>query len=476
MNARELVLLSPYRLPAQHPLTLANDDMAAWLNGNLALWHPAALRRASAPPRVESAYDHENPRPGHIYAVPESPPSLLPDDWEQRLRAAGAIAFKAAPDRRTTLANLQAALTATPQLKEGEPQTAPQQSAPGQDDPAGTARLVELDAGTIAPFFGIGIGYMLLAALSEAMEHENLLESNDFWIDMQLAVAAVADLPVPADTIPPERSRKEIQTESWKRRRPNQEVWEEPPSENEPPPPVADGASAAEPEPPRSERRLQSAATRLLSAREMLYPVTIHLLDIRLVDDRQPKHWPGHLKFGQPTNVIASASALEKLQRECPEHFASLAERAKTGLAEICGGGHLEREDPLLPIESQFWNLRKGLAVTQALVGTPVKVFARRRFGVHPQLPTWLNQFGISKALLLPLDYGALPTYSGTVVNWSTQDGKQIDGFVRKPYPADSVETFFNLGHYLFKTTREDHTATLAFLHPAPPRCRGTTT
>src|SRR5207237_768835 len=126
MNARELVLLSPYRLPAQHPLTLANDDMAAWLNGYSALWHPAALRRASGPPRVDSPYDHENPRAGHIYAVPESPPAFL----------------------------------------------------------------------------ALGQGHMLLAALSEAMEHENLLESNDFWIDIQLAVAAAADLPAPLDTLP----------------------------------------------------------------------------------------------------------------------------------------------------------------------------------------------------------------------------------------------------------------------------------
>src|SRR5262245_57694707 len=114
MSARELVLLSPYRLPAQYPLTLANEDMAAWLSGYSALWHPAALWHTSGPVRVDSPYDHENPRAGHIYAVPESPPSLLPDDWEARVRSVGAVMFKATPDRATTLANLHAALTAAP--------------------------------------------------------------------------------------------------------------------------------------------------------------------------------------------------------------------------------------------------------------------------------------------------------------------------------------------------------------------------
>lgn len=112
MGPIELVLLSPYRLPAQYPLTLADEDMAAWLHGYTALWHPAALWGSSGPPRVDSPYDHENPKAGHLYAVPESPPSLLPDDWEQRVRAAGAVCFKAAADRATTLANLRAALEA----------------------------------------------------------------------------------------------------------------------------------------------------------------------------------------------------------------------------------------------------------------------------------------------------------------------------------------------------------------------------
>ena len=68
--AGELILLSPYRLPAQNSLMLGNEDAAAFLNGYTALWHPAALHGASAPPRVGSPYDYEQPSPGHVYAVP----------------------------------------------------------------------------------------------------------------------------------------------------------------------------------------------------------------------------------------------------------------------------------------------------------------------------------------------------------------------------------------------------------------------
>src|SRR5437868_12743088 len=108
----ELILLSPYHYPAQSPLTLANEDMAAWLNAMTSLWHPALLWQAKGPPRCDSPYDHEQPRPRCVYVVPESPPPYLPEDWDRRVQDAGSIGFKATPDREQTLANLRAAFTA----------------------------------------------------------------------------------------------------------------------------------------------------------------------------------------------------------------------------------------------------------------------------------------------------------------------------------------------------------------------------
>src|SRR5262245_39139709 len=107
MSTRELILLSPYRLPTQNTLYLQDDDVAAFLNGLTALWHPAVALGAAGPPRIATSYDHEQPTAGHLYAVPESPPLMLPDDWDQRVRDAGALAFRAAPDRAATLTNLR---------------------------------------------------------------------------------------------------------------------------------------------------------------------------------------------------------------------------------------------------------------------------------------------------------------------------------------------------------------------------------
>src|ERR1700719_5413662 len=152
MSARELLLPSPYRVPAQNALMLGDADSACFLNGDTALWHPAAVLGPSGPPRVPSPYDHEQPTQGHIYALPESPPLVLPDEWEQRVREAGAIAFHATSEREATLANLKEAIR-------------------GSADWADSAALLDIEPERAAAFFAIGFGHRAIETLCEAMEH-----------------------------------------------------------------------------------------------------------------------------------------------------------------------------------------------------------------------------------------------------------------------------------------------------------------
>src|SRR5437868_14844554 len=149
MNPRELIVLTPYRIPAHNALMLSKEDIAALLHAYSALWHPAALHGAAAAPKIGSPYDYEQPTAGHVYAVPESPPLILPDDWDQRARDAGAVAFRSTMDRETTLANLRQALEALP----AEIQS--------------PRHLYDLDPARVAPFFGIGFGYLMVDALFE---------------------------------------------------------------------------------------------------------------------------------------------------------------------------------------------------------------------------------------------------------------------------------------------------------------------
>src|SRR5262249_15550486 len=130
---------------------------------------------------------------------------------------------------------------------------------------------------------------------------------------------------------------------------------------------------------------------------------------------------------------------------------------------------YVEREDALLPIESQLWNLLRGLATYKNLLGRGIRVFARKRFAAHPQLPLLLNTVGLQRALLLPLDEAVLPTHPAGVTSWPSPDGKQVDTFTRMPYAAENAQTYFHWAHYLHKTISQDHSATLALLHGAAP-------
>ena len=284
------------------------------------------------------------------------------------------------------------------------------------------------------------MGYLLETTLAEAMEHENLLDAAKFWDSLQQALAQLSGLPcTPAEPQDHPEMETSLSAEVIDRR-----------------------------------GHLRTAAQLLLSAREVLYPVTIHLLDLAVVDEPNlDRRWPAGMKLEVPLNVVASGSAAREIVVAQPAEFEELRAAVASGAAEVCGGCYLEREDPLLPLDSQLWNLLKGLETSRALLQSDIRVFARKRFGFHPQLPLLLTTTGLQRALFLTFDESAgVPQYSSTVVAWPSPDGKQVDAFVRTPYPADTPATFFNLAHYWHKTTREDHAATLVLAHygrpPAP--------
>src|SRR5262249_660783 len=162
--------------------------------------------------------------------------------------------------------------------------------------------------------------YLMIEALYEAMEHENLIATSEIWQEVQAAVAAVTG------------------------------------------------------DPDAVRQHLKVAAERLQTAREVPYPLPIHLLHLCL-PAQAPLAYPSPAPFDQglPLNPVAAGALLERLEREHPQRLAALRERVAADLVEVCGGPFVEREDALLPVQSQLWNLLKGLGVSRELLQREVR-------------------------------------------------------------------------------------------------------
>src|SRR5205823_132327 len=132
---------------------------------------------------------------------------------------------------------------------------------------------------------------------------------------------------------------------------------------------------------------------------------------------------PAAVELGAALNVIATGSSLESLAGERPEVMERLREHVKAEHVEVCAGAYVEREDALLPLESQLWNLLKGLDVCRDLLGTDVRVYGRKRSGGQAPLPLLLNSAGLQRAVLLSLDDSPASASRSTDVNLPTPDG-----------------------------------------------------
>lgn len=373
---------------------LSHDEMAAFLNGYVSLWHPAAAILGQSLPKIGSPYDHEQPGPKHIYAVPEEPQGLMSQDWWRAVADVGAIVFRANPDRQTTLDNLMSALSSVTDHC----------SLPN-------AHLLLLTADQSAPFLGLGFGVLVLDALFDAMEHENLIERSKLWGHVHQAIGALPD------------------TDACR-------------------------------------QHLESAAGCLLTARESLYSVDIHLLDFHLLDATSSGNGPSaSLEMGVPFNLVTNAACLERWNNTNAAWLERIRKRLSEGSLEVCGGLYLEREEGLLPIESRLWNLRKGMAVLERLLGKKIETFARRFLDVDPGMPALLKSVGLNRAILVPFGTTGPTVQRSTTACWTGTDGTQVDAFTRTPYPGDSPETYFHLAHYLHQTIMQDHTATLGLGH-----------
>ncbi len=279
--------------------------------------------------------------------------------------------------------------------------------------------LLDAPAETVRLFAALGYGYLLVESLFDAMDHEHLLDAERFWADVQAAVANLGE----------------------------------------------------------ARTHLRSAAEKLRVARESLNSNAVHLLDWAVLDRAKlAEPWPASLGIGLPLTVLASGELLEQLAAEAPERFAELKAKIVPDLpsaVDVACGSYREREDALLPAESQWWNLRKARESVRQLLGVETEVYGRRRSAYHPQLPAWMMQYGFRKAVMVAFDGAMTPSRNAAVVSWPSPDGKTVEAFGREPASASDPATFFNLVYTLHQALTNDSIPTVALAHRGEPAAIG---
>jgi hypothetical protein len=373
--SRELILLSPHRLGTKYLQHLNAEEMAAYLFGYLALWHPALLAQAASPPRIAPAYDHEQPTAGAIYAVPEAPPSFLPEDWRHRAKELGAVAFTATGDRGETLELARQAVEAPESGIEPE------------------------------PFYAVGLGYLVLDCLCEAMDHLNTLDADGFWADIKQALANPNDVSTP----------------------------------------------------------LAAAANRLREVREMLYSAPIYQLDFVVIEDAgQPEPWA--LALESPWNLLAGSAHLQAWYGGQPERLSKLRKERGLGRLDVGVSTPTGRLSAFAPVTQQLADLQNALAQYAADFGDAPAYFGPTSGGVTPHFPQLVRAGGLTHAVLVALEARAIPGATSAWVDWPTRDGSRINAFLRKAEPTADVSTYFHLPYRLYQTIMQDATAVMPFL------------
>ncbi len=217
--------------------------------------------------------------------------------------------------------------------------------------------------------------------------------------------------------------------------------------------------------------RLRAAFEILTQARERFYPVDAYCVDLCLID---PSMDAGVLAdpLANPIAIsfIAPAQAIERQALVDPERIAALKQAISDGWADVAGGTYAEAEDPLLPLESILWQLRRANHVYRThLDDRSVETYARRRFGLYSQLPQFAKRFGFRFALHMGFDAGRFPVRPETKRLWESPDGSNLEALLRPPLAADRPLQGWLLSWRLAASMKNDHVAALPLVHWPKP-------
>lgn len=217
--------------------------------------------------------------------------------------------------------------------------------------------------------------------------------------------------------------------------------------------------------------RLRAAFELLTQARERFYPMDAYAIEICLLDpSTPPQGLHRYVEDHVATTFLAPGMAIEALAKADPELIPAILRGVEGGWIDLIGGPYDEADEPLLPLESVFWRYRKGNEVyRQHFDDRGVETFARRRFGLYPQLPQIVQRFGFRFGLHTALDHGRFPIRSEAKRLWDAPDGSPLEVLNRVPLAGDRAASGLRLPWLLADSMNHDAAGTLVLAHWPEP-------
>lgn len=222
----------------------------------------------------------------------------------------------------------------------------------------------------------------------------------------------------------------------------------------------------------------------LLEYRERIHPLDPALLEVLLLEPEQADDLatllgaspsdddpPGDSRCVDepvasviPLNLMADRPCWEKILDERP----GLQDRVRDAWAdrqcELLIGEDESFETRLEPTERIGEHLWSVVDWTRETFGRRPRVWARRDYGLHPDMPMLLKSCGYEGALHLTFDVGQFPELEEAKLTWQAADRTGIEAFSRLPLPAARAATFWQFPERLGESVEFDAAAAVMLI------------
>lgn len=213
-----------------------------------------------------------------------------------------------------------------------------------------------------------------------------------------------------------------------------------------------------------ARNKLSACFDLLAEERDHYYSVDAYLIDLTLTAEQTlGATLKSELESTTPLNLLMSAELIEKLVEHEPDTKDAIVKALAEERVGLIAGEDTALRLPLLSCESILREFRRGMTKAESLLGRPIHVHGRRRFGLTPFLPQVLDKLGFDGSLHATMDDGRFPLGTQIKTRWEGADGAAIDAIARAPLDANKPETFLNLATKLGESMDVDHVGTLMF-------------